>query len=60
MPPEKKFPHIKNIRLTDDLVEGITRFRLAHRDGPHAFYMTEQEAIRRLIQKGLERGSASD
>jgi hypothetical protein len=45
MPPEKKFPHFKKIRLTDELMRGITEFRLAHRDGdgPHAPYMTEQE-----------------
>lgn len=56
MPPEKKFPHIKNIRLTDELVEGITRYRLAHRDGPgrNAPPITEQEAIRRLIAAEIQ------
>ena len=62
MPPEKKFPHFKKIRLTDELMRGITEFRLAHRDGdgPHAPYMTEQEAIRRLIAAGLARASAKN
>jgi hypothetical protein len=44
-----KLPNRFDIRLPDDLVEGIEDWRVQQRPAP-----TPQEAIRRLVRKALE------